>query len=135
MSAPVEEVREGRCGECLRLFYVCGPCERGQEYCSGECQETGVTRLKREANARHQKSPEGKLDHRDHNREYRARLRASVTDVGSREVASAANRPVSTDPAAPISGGPEAGGRGQSDEDLGGVELDVEADAGGGDAG
>ena len=47
------------------------------------------TASKRRARARHQASPLGRKDHRDHQRAYRARqrqLRASVTDQGSREV-------------------------------------------------
>lgn len=39
---------------------------------------------KRAANGRHQRSPEGKADHRDRQREYRQRLVAlRVTDQGS----------------------------------------------------
>jgi ferredoxin len=82
--------REGRCGECRRLFYVCGPCDCGQGYCGDACRERARTRIRRAANARHQKTEHGRLDHRDRMREYRARLRASVTDPGSRELAESA---------------------------------------------
>ena len=45
---------------------------------------------RRRANCRHQRSPEGRLDHRDRQREYRRRqppVRARVTDQGSLSIA------------------------------------------------
>ena len=79
--------REARCGECRKLFYVCGPCDCGQGYCGDDCRASSRARIRRAANARHQKSEHGRLDHRDRMREYRARLREPVTDPASRKLA------------------------------------------------
>ncbi len=71
---PAEEVmRQRRCGGCERLFYVCSSCDRGHRYCSARCQAQHRTQSLRAARQRHQLSPEGRLDHRDRQRTYRAR--------------------------------------------------------------
>ena len=74
--------------ECRALFFVCSHCDRGQRYCSLACRQQVRLRQRRLANRRHQQSPEGRLDHRDRQRQYRARraprrYRARVTDQGS----------------------------------------------------
>jgi hypothetical protein len=66
------------------VFYVCRRCDRGQQYCSERCRGKARRAQRRAANRRHQQSPEGRLDHRDRQREYRSRLIAvRVTDQGS----------------------------------------------------
>jgi hypothetical protein len=66
------------------VFYLCGRCDRGQRYCSERCRDKARREQRRAANRRHQQSPEGRLDHRDRQREYRRRLIARrVTDQGS----------------------------------------------------
>lgn len=70
--------------ECGGLFWICRSCDRGQRYCSPSCRHQARRRQLREANRRHQRSPEGRLDHRDRQRAYRARRRAGVTDQGRR---------------------------------------------------
>lgn len=69
--------------ECGREFYICRSCDRGQRYCSEECQQRSRREQRRSANRLHQESPEGRLDHRDRQREYRERLKRRVTDQGS----------------------------------------------------
>lgn len=59
------------------LFYVCEHDYRGQIYGSEGCHRDA----RRSANARHQASPEGRLDHRDAMRSHRARIRAGITPV------------------------------------------------------
>lgn len=84
-------LREARCslGSCSRLFYICPDCDYGQTYCSDECRTRNQRRLHRQANQRHQQSREGKRDHADRQRHYRARERdreyerEKVTDTGS----------------------------------------------------
>ena len=66
------------------MFYLCRHCDRGQRYCSSRCREKSRRLQRREANRRHQRSPEGRLDHRDRQRAYRRRLLARVTDQSSR---------------------------------------------------
>lgn len=65
------------------MFYLCCHCDRGQRYCSSRCREKSRRLQRREANRRHQQSPEGRLDHRDRQRAYRRRLQARVTDQSS----------------------------------------------------
>lgn len=68
---------------CGAVFYLCRHCDRGQRYCSSRCREKSRRHQRREANRRHQHSPEGRLDHRDRQRAYRRRLNARVTDQSS----------------------------------------------------
>ena len=68
---------------CRAVFYLCRHCDRGQRYCSSRCREKSRRRQRREANRRHQRSPEGRLDHRDRQRAYRRRWKARVTDQSS----------------------------------------------------
>ena len=89
MASVSVESSPRRCGRCGRVFAICGSCDNGQIYCRPACSGERRTASKRRARARHQASPLGRKDHRDHQRAYRARqkqLRASVTDQGSREV-------------------------------------------------
>jgi hypothetical protein len=73
---------------CGAVFYVCRSCDRGQRYCSERCREKARREQRRAANRRHQRSEEGRLDHRDRQREYRRRLvLLRVTDQGSDEPA------------------------------------------------
>ena len=65
------------------MFYICGSCYRGQAYCGDGCRNRAQLQQHRNANRKHQDSPEGRLDHRDRQRAYRARLRLRVTDATS----------------------------------------------------
>ena len=67
------------------MFYLCRRCDRGQQYCSPRCREKSRRLQRREANRRYEQSlgPEGRLDHRQRQREYRQRLKARVTDQSS----------------------------------------------------
>ncbi len=75
--------RQCRGESCGAVFYLCRPCDRGQRYCSERCREKSRREQRRAANRRHQRSDEGRLDHRDRQREYRLRLVRRVTDHGS----------------------------------------------------
>lgn len=69
---------------CGAVFYVCRSCDRGQRYCSERCRAKARREQRRAANRRHQRSEEGRLDHRDRQRQYRGRLaEPCVTDQGS----------------------------------------------------
>jgi hypothetical protein len=79
---------------CHTVFYICGHCDRGQRYCSTACRQHARLHQRRCANSRHQQSPEGRLDHRDRQRDYRCRRRqvqAGVTDQGSLSITSPAS--------------------------------------------
>ena len=62
------------------MFYICGSCFRGQVYCGERCRRRMRRQQTRIANRRHQQSQEGRLDHRDRQRDYRERCRRRVTD-------------------------------------------------------
>lgn len=62
-----------RAEACGAVFYLCRSCDRGQRYCSDRCREKSRREQRRAANRRHQESLEGRLDHRDRQREYRTR--------------------------------------------------------------
>ena len=69
---------------CGTVFHLCGSCWRGQAYCGARCRATAQRDQRRHATARHQRSEEGRLDHRDRQRAYRARCRRrGVTDAPS----------------------------------------------------
>ena len=72
---------------CHAVFWICRHCDRGQRYCSEACRTEARRGQRRRANERHQRSPEGKLDHRDRQRRYRHR-RARLTDQGSLSISS-----------------------------------------------
>ena len=74
--------RQCRSEACGAVFYLCRSCDRGQRYCSERCREQSRRQQRRAANRRHQRSDEGRLDHRDRQREYRLRLVERVTDQG-----------------------------------------------------
>ena len=76
--------------ECHAVFWICRHCDRGQRYCSDTCRVEARRGQRRRANHRHQRSPEGRLDHRDRQRRYRRR-RARVTDQGSVSISSPAS--------------------------------------------
>ena len=63
---------------------------------------------RRRANERHQRSPEGKLDHRDRQRRYRHR-RARVTDQGSVSIFSPASCGCGTPETPPVTARPGSG--------------------------
>ena len=76
-----ESLRMYSCAECGALVLVCARCDGGQVCCAdreSECRELRRVAQRRASNRRHQQSKEGREDHRDHMRAYRARC--SVTD-------------------------------------------------------
>ena len=86
MNAKAVLWRTVRCrrAECGTVFSLCGSCYRGQTYCEDHCRATAQRHQRRHATARHQRSLEGRLDHRDRQRAYRARRRLRcVTDAPS----------------------------------------------------
>jgi hypothetical protein len=88
-----------RAEECGALFFICSHCDRGHAYCGDHCRQKSKRKQRREANQRHQQSPEGRLDHRDRQRLYRRRrnpptkpsIENSVTDAGSTDTSEFGN--------------------------------------------
>ena len=93
------------CAGCGERFFVCLPCYRGQAYCHKKgCRRESRTVICRQARARHQGSEEGRLDHRDHQRAYRARQAHRVMDLGIGKFDSRLDCVPREEPTAPITG-------------------------------
>lgn len=98
-------LRQLSCSHCQAIFFVCVRHYRGHEYCSSTCRTTRQRQLHRMANQRYQQSEEGRLDHRDRQREYRKRqlLReATVTDEGSDIANNSGSSEEQRDPGPPV---------------------------------
>jgi len=98
-------LHELQCRVCHIQFFICPGCYRGQRYCGPRCRTRARRQQLRAANARHQQSEPGRLDHNDRQRAYRHRLRtrsaaAPVTDQTSPEVNSESSS--SDDAVAPL---------------------------------
>ena len=78
----MELLLEERCSWCLKVFFLCPSCYQGQSYCGPECREAVRQRVARAAQARHQRSEEGRLDHRDRQRAYRQRMHQRTSMAG-----------------------------------------------------
>lgn len=76
-----------RCRRCGEMFVIHVRCDRGREYCGEACKARARAQVCREARANHQKSPLGRLDHRDRMRALRAARRARVMDLRSENLA------------------------------------------------
>ena len=63
--------------DCRAMFFICSHCDRGHRYCSHPCRLRTRAAQRREARRRHQRSLEGRLDHRDRQRAYRLRQAAA----------------------------------------------------------
>jgi hypothetical protein len=87
----VDDHRLVQCGLCQGLFGLCRSCDRGQAYCPEPCRAVARRGVVRAARQRHRDSPEGRADHRDHQRAYRARRGRRVRDLGSKKLADSAS--------------------------------------------
>lgn len=72
-----EEARHVVCAECGITAAVCPRCDRGQRYCGARCRSLSRLRIARLARAKHRRSEEGRLDHRDAERRRREQRRAA----------------------------------------------------------
>src|SRR5262245_34330964 len=106
------------CSGCRGPFYICRRDYRGQGYCSDDCRAVEQAALKRLANAKHQRSDEGRQDHAEHQRESATRKRAQVqalTDEGRKIIARDAEWVASDGPAALVVSDPVATARTDGD--------------------
>lgn len=85
-----QRICRGAGGGCGALFFICPPCDRGQRYCSSACRTQARIQQTRHANRLHQRSPEGRADHRERQAAYRCRRReqARVTYQSSPSIVS-----------------------------------------------
>lgn len=72
-------LRGGICLLCRAQFYICKSCYRGQRYCSRECSRISRFFKCKSYRKRHRQSLEGRLDHRDAERNRR-RCQKAVVD-------------------------------------------------------
>jgi len=92
------------CRRCSRPFTICASCDRGHAYCSSACRGAARRGSVRAARRRHRASPEGRLDHRDHQRAYRARVRDHPSQPEPPAVTLPADTPTDPVPAASLAG-------------------------------
>lgn len=83
----MEVGEQKRCRGCGAMFVIHVRCDRGREYCGPACRQSARRQVCRRARAAHQKSPLGRLDHRDRMRAFRAAKRAAVMDLRSTNLA------------------------------------------------
>lgn len=74
-EAEPDALRARQCRRCRSSFFVCRPCDRGQQYCSQACRGSARKEQLSAARLRHQRSDAGREDHRDHQRALRERKR------------------------------------------------------------
>ena len=71
---------------CGAMFFVCPHCDRGQGYCSDNCRQRSRLKQVRAASRRYQKSPEGRLGHRDCQGSYRQRKAVAALVLPAKNV-------------------------------------------------
>ncbi|MEI8256673.1 MAG: hypothetical protein WCJ30_13445 [Deltaproteobacteria bacterium] len=77
----LDDLRLIFCGACRAMFALCRRHDRGNIYCP-PCQPAARRRVVRAARKRHLATDEGRADHADHQRAYRERRAARVSDPG-----------------------------------------------------
>jgi len=100
-------LRPRRCRghDCHVVFMVCGPCDRGQRYCSQPCRAGARQRQRREANRRYQKTEAGRETHRCRQRAYWERQAGvRVTDQACRTITPSPSKGVARRPTCAICG-------------------------------
>lgn len=65
--------RQRFCRACRALFFICSYCDRGQVYCSEACRQAARRAQLRQANRRHQQTPQARLAHSRRQHAYRLR--------------------------------------------------------------
>src|SRR5262245_18578383 len=111
------------CSYCRKTFVVCRPDYRGQSYCKDVCRELEQSALRRPANAKHQRSEEGRRDHAEHQRALATRKQAgaqAVTDASRQKVALRAEWSAPDDPPTLTTSKVAADGEADADEIHGG---------------
>jgi hypothetical protein len=89
MGAQEQSYRLYSCRRCARQVRICRHCDRGNQYCEGEC--AGIRRREslRRAGSRYQLSYRGACCHAVRQRRWRERQQHKVTHHGSTEAGAA----------------------------------------------
>jgi len=83
MGASEETYRLYSCRRCAQQVRICRRCDRGQQYCTGECAQIRRRESLRRAARRYQQSYRGACRHAARQRAWRARRAQKVTHQGS----------------------------------------------------
>ena len=123
-----ETLRLERCARCQAVFWICRRCYRGHGFCGLPCKLVARVTSKRRARALHRQSPEGRLDHRDRERDRRRRARDDeverVADHTPRFLAAVARVCPPADAPTPIPGAVVVDGQGHDELRTDGASRD-----------
>ncbi len=75
VSLALPSARTFMCGCCNTEVRVCGPCDRGQRYCSADCRIQSRLACQRRASVYYQSSRVGRINHARRQQQYRERQR------------------------------------------------------------
>jgi len=83
MWASQQSYRLYNCARCAEQVRICSDCDRGNQYCGGDCARIRRRESLCRAGARYQLSRRGALRHASRQSALRARLAQKVTHQGS----------------------------------------------------
>ena len=83
MEAGEETYRLYNCGRCAQQVRICRDCDRGNQYCAGDCARIRRRESQRRAGRRYQGSYRGARRHAARQHIWRARQTQKVTHQGS----------------------------------------------------
>jgi len=83
MAASEDSYRLYSCRRCARQVRICRCCDRGHQYCVGDCARIRRCESLRRAGQRYQQSYRGACRHAARQRTWRARQTKKVTHQGS----------------------------------------------------
>ena len=83
MAASEQTYRLYNCARCAQQVHICRECDRGNQYCAGECAQIRRRESLRRAGERYQGSYRGACAHAARQRAWRERQTQEVTHHGS----------------------------------------------------
>ena len=83
MAASEQSYRLYKCARCAQQVHICRECDRGNQYCAGECAQIRRRESLRRAGERYQGSYRGACAHAARQRAWRERQTQGVTHHGS----------------------------------------------------
>ena len=83
MAASEQTYRLYNCARCAQQVHICRRCDRGNQYCAGECAQIRRRESLQRAGERYQRSYRGACAHAARQRAWRERQTQEVTHHGS----------------------------------------------------
>jgi hypothetical protein len=83
MAASEQTYRLYNCARCAEQVHICRRCDRGNQYCAGECAQIRRRESLQRAGERYQRSYRGACAHAARQRAWRERQTQEVTHHGS----------------------------------------------------